>query len=404
MFQDLRYSLRSLLKRPGFTVVVVATLALGIGVNAAIFSVFNILLRPLPVKEPESIVRLFFEEGSRQADRFSFPYYSYIRDHNQSFSEVIAVFEEERFLLGENRPNSDPEEILGNFVSENYFAMLGGSSHLGRAFTAEENSVPGRDAVVVLSHGFWQRRFGSDAQLVGSSIKLNGKPFTVIGITHPEFIGLRYEMPDIWLPLAMRAAMPADRFDGIAPEKRDWYGGRDFPWVSIFARLKPGRTAPEARTEMNVLLGRFDTQSSTGPKETIAVDLINEMKLPIEAWMLIGMVLGATALILLIACTNIANMQLARAIAGQKEIGVRLCLGASRWRLVRQLLTESLLLSVLGGVAGVLLAWWSLNLFLSVVFVRYGGAEMERIALDLTPDWRVLAYSFGLALLSGIAF
>jgi len=404
MFRDLRYSIRSLLKRPGFTVVVVATLALGIGVNAAIFSVFNLLLRPLPVKQPETIVRLAFEEGSRRTDRFSFPDYSYIRDHNQSFSDVLAVFEEERFLLGENRPNSDPEEILGNFVSENYFAMLGGSTHLGRFFTAEENSVPGRDAVVVLSHGFWQRRFGSDAQLVGRNIKLNGKPFTVIGITHPAFIGLRQEMPDIWLPLAMRAAMATDRFEDIASEKRDWYGGRDFPWISIFARLKPGTSAPEARTEMNVLLTQFDTQSSTSPKRSIAVDLINEMKFPIEAWMFIGMILGATGLILLIACLNIANMQLARAIARQKEIGVRLCLGASRWRIIRQLLTESLLLSVVGGVAGVLLAWWTLNLFLSVVFVRYGGAEMMRIAIDLTPDWRVLSYSFGLALLSGIAF
>jgi len=147
MFQDLRYSLRSLLKRPVFTVVVVATLALGIGVNAALFSVFNILLRPLPVKEPESIVRLTLEEGSRRSDQFSFPDYAYIRDRNQSFIDVITVFEEERFLLGENRPNSDPEEILGNFVSENYFAMLGGSTHVGRFFTAEENNVPGRDAV-----------------------------------------------------------------------------------------------------------------------------------------------------------------------------------------------------------------------------------------------------------------
>src|SRR5215203_2107966 len=305
MFRDLRYSLRSLLKRPGFTVVVVATLALGIGVNAAIFSVFNILLRPLPVKEPESIVRLMLEEGSRRSDQFSFPDYSYIRDRNQSFSDVLAVYQDERFLLGENRANSDPEGITGNFVSENYFEMLGGSTHLGRFFTTEENSVPGRDAVVVVSHNFWQRRFGSDSRLVGSSIKLNGKPFTVIGITHPEFVGLRQEMPDIWLPLAMRAAMPTDRFDGIALEKRDWYGGRDFPWVSIFARLKPGKTAPEARTEMNVLLERFNTQSSTGPKMTIAVEPINDLKIPIEGWMLIGMVLGATALILLIACLNI---------------------------------------------------------------------------------------------------
>ncbi len=404
MFQDLRYSLRSLLKRPGFTLVVVATLALGIGVNAALFSVFNLLLRPLPVKEPESVVRLILEEGPSRSELFSFPDYAYIRDHNQSFSEVLAVFEEERFLLGENRLNSDPEELLGNFVSDNYFQMLGGSPHLGRFFTAEENAVPGRDAVVVLSHGFWQRRFGSDAHLVGSSIKLNGKPFTVIGITHPRFIGLRQEMPDIWLPLAMRAAMPTAGFDGIPLEKRDWYGGRDFTWLSIFARLKPGKTAPEARTEMNVLLSQFHIQSATDPKRAIAVDPINDLKVPIEAWMFIGMVLGATGLILLIACFNIANMQLARALARPKEIGVRLCLGASRWRIVRQLLTESLVLSVVGGVAGVLLAWWSLNLFLSVVFVRYGGAEMLRVSVDLTPDWRVLAYSFGLALLSGIAF
>src|SRR6188474_1983169 len=121
MFRDFRYSLRSLVKRPGFTLVVIATLALGIGVNAAIFSVFNILLRPLPVQQPESVVRLFLEEGPERSDLFSFPDYSYIRDHNQSFSDVLAVFDEERFLLGENRPNSDPEEILGNFVSENYF-------------------------------------------------------------------------------------------------------------------------------------------------------------------------------------------------------------------------------------------------------------------------------------------
>jgi predicted permease len=404
MFRDFRYSLRSLLKRPGFTLVVVATLALGIGVNAALFSVFNLLLRPLPVKQPESIVHLAFEEGSRRPDRFSFPDYSYIRDHNQSFSDVLAVFEEERFLLGESRPNSDPEEILGNFVSENYFAMLGGSTQFGRFFTAEENTVPGRDAVVVLSHGFWQRRFGSDTHLVGSSIKLNGKPFTVVGITHPTFIGLRQEMPDIWLPLAMRGVMATDRYESIPAEKRDWFGGRDFPWLSIFARLKPGTTAPEARTEMNVLLSQFDIQSSTTPKRTIAADPINERDFPIEAWMFVGMVLGATGLILLIACLNIANMQLARAIGRQKEIGVRLCLGASRWRIVRQLLTESLILSVVGGVAGVLLAWWTLNLFLSVIFVRYGGPEMLRIVIDLTPDWRVLTYSFGLALLSGIAF
>jgi len=392
-----------LLKRPGFTFVVVATLGLGIGVNAALFSVFNLLMRPLPVKEPESIVRLM-QESNGQYELFSFPDYTYFRDQNQSFSEVLAVFEEERFLLGESTPKSDPEEVLGNFVSDNYFAMLGGSTHLGRSFTAQENSVPGRDAVVVLSYNYWQRRFGGDAQLVGRSIKLNGKPFTVIGITHPDFVGLRQEMPDIWLPLAMRGATPATGFEGIPLEKRDWYNGRDFAWLSIYARLKPGTTATEAQTEMNVLWSQFPRESTTGPKPTIALNPLNDRDMPIEAWALIAMVLGASGLVLLIACFNIANMQLARAIARQKEIGVRLCLGASRWRLVRQLMTESLLLAFVGGIAGVLLAWWSLNLFLSVVFTRYGGAEMLRVVLDLTPDWRVLTYSFVLALLSGLAF
>src|SRR5689334_23504625 len=128
---------------------------------------------------------------------------------------MLAVYEEERFLLGEPRPNSDPEEILGSFVSENYFTMLGGTTQLGRFFTPEEDSVPGRDAVVVLSHGFWQRRFGGDTQLVGRNIKLNGKAFTVVGITHPEFVGLRQEMPDVWLPLAMRGAMATAGFDDV---------------------------------------------------------------------------------------------------------------------------------------------------------------------------------------------
>lgn len=403
MLQDIRYSIRILLKRPGFTAIVVITLALGIGVNTALFTAFNIFLRPKPVKEPESIVRLTFE-GGRREDRFSFPDFAYVRDHNQSFSDVIVAQEEEKFLLGDNTPNSEPEEILGNFVSDNYFSMLGAGTFTGRSFTSEENSVAGRDAVVVLSHRFWQRRFGSDPQLVGSSLLLNGKPFTIIGITNPNFVGLRYEMPDIWLPLAMRAAMPTVYFEDIAPEKRDWYGAREFQWLTLHARLKPGKTAAEARSEMDVLLGQLDTEFRGGPKKTIGVEPINELRAENEVWDVMALVLGASGLVLLIACFNIANMQLARAMSRQKEIGVRLCLGAGRWRLVRQLLTESLLLAGVGGIAGVLLAWWSLNLFLTAALTRYSGGDVLRLALDLSPDARVLAFSFGLALLSGLAF
>ena len=403
MFQDLKYSVRMLLKRPGFTAIVVATLALGIGVNAALFTTFNLFLRPKPVKEPESIVRITFE-GARREDRFSFPDYAYIRDHSQSFSEVIAAQEEEHFLLGENKPNVEPEEVLGNFVSDNYFAMLGGNTHTGRFFTPEENSVMGRDAVVVLTYKFWQRRFGGDPQIVGRSLLLNGKSFTVIGVTNPDFVGLRYEMPDLWLPLAMRSAMPTVFFEEIAPERRDWYGGREFQWLTLHARLKPGTTVEAAHSEMDVLLAQLDTESRVGPKKTIGVYSINELKPENEAWGVMALVMGASGLVLLIACFNIANMQLARAISRQKEIGVRLCLGAGRWRLVRQLLTESLLLAGVGGIAGVLLAWWSLNLFLTVVLVRYGGGDVMRLAIDLTPDTRVLAFSFVLALVSGLAF
>lgn len=404
MLNDIRYSIRMLMKRPGFTAIVVITLALGIGVNTALFTAFNIFLRPKPVKDPESIVRLTFE-GARRENRFSFPDYVYLRDHNQSFSELIAAQEEEKFLLGENKRNSEPEEILGNFVSDNYFSMLGGSTLIGRSFTTEENSVAGRDAVVVLSHRFWQRRFGGDRQLVGRSLLLNGKPFTVIGVTNPAFVGLRYEMPDVWLPLAMRGAMPTVYFEDIAPEKRDWYGGREFQWLTLHARLKPGKTIGEARAEMEVLLGQLKTGLDTDSrKNTIGVEPINELRAENEFWGVMALVLGASGLVLLIACFNIANMQLARAISRQKEICVRLCLGAGRWRLVRQLLTESLLLAGVSGVAGVLLAWWSLNLFLTAALSRYGGGDVFRLSLDLSPDRRVLAFSFALALLSGIAF
>ena len=404
MLTDLRYSIRSLLKRPGFTAIVVISLALGIGVNAALFTVFNLFLRPKPVREPETIVRLGLE-GSQGGDLFSFPQYTYLRDQNQSFAAMVAVFEHEKFLLGENKPNAELEELLGNFVSDNYFEVFGsGRTHIGRYFTSEQNSVPGRDAVVVLSHRFWQRRFGSDPQVVGRSLLLNGKPFTVIGVTDPAFVGLRYEMPDIWLPLAMRGAMPTVYFEDISPEKRDWYSGRDFEWLTLHARLKPGKTAAEVGSEMNVLLGQLKTGERDGPKKAIVVEPINEIKVETGIWAGMAMVLGATGLVLLIVCFNIANMQLARAISRQKEIGVRLCLGASRWRLVRQLLTESLLLAVVGGIAGVFLAWWSLNLFLTLVLMRYGGADMMRIALDLSPDAHVLAFSFVLAVLSGLAF
>jgi macrolide transport system ATP-binding/permease protein len=401
IYYDLRYAVRALAKRPGFTLLAVVTLALGIGVNTALFTCFNIFLRPKPVKDPDTIVRL--EYGGSGENRFSFSDYAYFRDHTQAFSDVIAVQEEEKFLLGEKTPGVEPEEILGNFVSDKYFTMLGGGAGAGRLFLPEENQVSGRDAVVVLSHRFWLRRFAGDIQVIGRSLLLNGKPFTVVGVTSPTFVGLRYEMPDIWLPLMMRAAMPTVHFAATGPEQRDWFG--EFRWLSLQARLKPGKKIEEARAEMNLLVSQIARPNAAiDGRETVAVESISEVRADNDVWGLMVMVLGASGLVLLIACFNIVNMQLARAASRQKEIGVRLCLGASRWRLIRQLLTESLLLATLGGIAGVLLAWWSLELLLAGALTRYGGGDVIRLAVDVSPDARVLAFSLLLALASGIAF
>jgi putative ABC transport system permease protein len=392
-----------LLRKPGFTIVAVLTLAFGIGVNTALFTGFNIFLRPKPIKDPDTVVRLDYQ-GVRNVGSFAYADYVYLRDNTQVFSDVIANFEE-KFLLGEKTPGLEPEEIVGNFVSENYIAMLGGEAGLGRFFTPDENRIGGGEAVVVLTHHFWRRRFGGDPEIIGRSVLLNGKPFTVVGVTSPSFLGLRYEMPDIWLPLMMRPAVPTVYFEDVAPDQRDWFGGQKFRWVTVHARLKPGYTTKDGRAELNLLVSQMgQANPAIDAKDSINVESVLDIGDENEVWILMAMALGASGLVLLIACSNIANMLLARAASRQKEIGVRLCLGASRGRLIRQLLTESFLLATMGGAAGVLLAWWSLDLLLMAALGRYSGGNTARLALDLSPDLRVLGFALLLTLVSGVAF
>ncbi|MGH9847236.1 MAG: ABC transporter permease, partial [Blastocatellia bacterium] len=251
LWQDLRYGARMLAKQPGFTVIAVLTLALGIGVNTAFFTGFNLILRPKPVKDPDTVVRIEYQRGSASRS-FSYPDYVWFRAHAESFSDLLPGFEE-KFLLGETTAGVEPEEIGGAFVAENHLAALGGAIRLGRFFTPEENQVAGRDAVVVLSHSFWQRRFAGNPQIVGQSLLLNGKPFTVIGVTSAEFVGLGRDVPAIWLPLMMRAAMATVHFEEVAAENRDWFGRPDFQWLNLHARLKPGKTLAEAQAEMTLL-------------------------------------------------------------------------------------------------------------------------------------------------------
>jgi predicted permease len=403
LWQDLRYGARMLFKAPGFTTVAVLTLALGIGVNTALFSGFNLFLRPTLIKDPATLVELRYW-GERRMGIFSFPEYLHFRDNAQVFAELTAWWSE-KFLLGEKSAGVVPEEIEGQFVSDNLLTTLGGSMQLGRFFAPEENRIAGRDALVVLSHYFWQRRFAGDPQIVGRTLLLNGKPFTIIGVTGPKFVGLDMAMPDIWLPLMMRAQMATVYFEEISPERRDWFGGVGLRWLNLHARLKPGKTPEEAQAEMALLLTQLArTAPEIEPGASIRITpLTDRLRGNNTFWRMMAAVLGASGLVLLIACSNIANLLLARAAARQKEIGVRLCLGASRWRVIRQLLTESFILAGLGGAAGLLLAWWSLDLFFVTVVARYGGEEAARMALDLSPDARVLSFALLLSLFSGIA-
>jgi putative ABC transport system permease protein len=403
MFQDLRFGARLLAKRPGFTLLAVATLALGIGVNTALFTGFNLLLRPRPIKDPDTVIKLDHRGGTYGL--FSYSEYIAFRDHAQTISEWLPSFGE-RFLLGETTAGVEPEEIGGTFVSENYLSELGGRAQLGRFFAAEENRVAGRDAVVVLSHQFWQRRFAGNPQIVGRSLLLDGKPFIVIGVTNPAFVGLQREAPDVWLPLMMRAAMPSVHTEDFGGASPDWFGAQDYQWLGLHARLKPGRTIVEAQAEMSLLFSQLPRPSDQTPRQgAIAVTPFSGQELRRAGFRnTMALALGASGLVLLIACSNLANMLLARAAARQKEIGVRLAMGASRLRVTRQLLTESLLLAGLGGAAGALLAWWSCEMFLPLLFAHWNGGDFARMGVSLTPDWRVLSFALLLSSLSGLTF
>jgi predicted permease len=405
LWQDLRFGARMLTKNPGFTLLAVTTLALGIGVNTALFTGFNLLLRPKPIKDPDTLVKLEQRGGSGQT--FSYTDYLTFRDRAQSFLALLPSYND-GFLLGAATADVGPEVIDGVFVSERYLSELGGQTQLGRFFTAEENRIAGRDAVVVLSHQFWQRRFAGNPGIIGQSLLLDGRPFTVIGVTNPAFVGLQSEMPDLWLPLMMRGVMPSINTEDFGGANPDWFGNQEVQWLNLHARLKPGKTIAEAQAEMAVLFSQLPRMLSNKaePQVRLAVTPYSGQSLKREERFRNTMMLalGASGLILLIACSNLANMQLTRSAARQKEIGVRLALGANRMRLIRQLLTESALLASLGGAAGVLLARWGCKMLLPWLFAHTVGGDFTRMAFSLTPDWRVLSFALLLTLFSGIAF
>jgi predicted permease len=399
LWQDLRYGARMLARQRGFTLAAGVTLALGVGANSVIFNLVNgLLLRPLPVEKPEQLAAVYTSDfSSTQYGASSYPDYVDFRDRNQVFS-TMAAYMPTPFSLNIDGSN---ERAFGEIVSGNYFSTLGVAPVLGRGFLPEEDRTPGERPVAVISHKLWQNRFGGDPAVVGRIVKLNGYPFTIVGVAPKNFSGLiRGIGMELWVPaMMMKQALPGS--NGL--EER---GSRS---LFVMGRLKPGVTLEQARGNFRNIAGQLFKEWPQGwnniRNEPRAITLLPEsearvmpdFRLPLMLFM--AMLMTVVGLVLLIACANVANMLLARATTRRKEIAVRLSLGAGRGRLIRQFITESVLLSLLGGAAGLLIARWATGLLMA-----FKPPAPVPIEIDLGADWRVFGFTFALALLTGVLF
>jgi putative ABC transport system permease protein len=385
-WQDLRYGVRILMKQPGFTLVAVITLALGIGANAAIFSLVNsVLLRPLAVAQPEQLVRI--------GNGISYPNFRDLAEGAQGFS-AVAAHSPVQLNLGQGEAMV---RVFGEFVTGNFFPVLGVGPTLGRTFGAETDNAPGAHPVAVVSYGLWRRHFGGDRGVIGQMIALNGRQFTVIGIMPDGFHGtwpLGWA-PEIWVPVTMQPQLlpGADRF-----------GDRSNAWLQVFGRLKPGVSPEQAQAAVGIASRRLAESypRENGGLERTEVYPVSEVRgasflqvIPV----FLGLVMVIAGLVLLIACANVANLLLARALLRRQEVAIRLALGASRWRLIRQFLTESVLLALAGGAAGCLLAFWLTNMLRS-----FRPPTPVPIEINATLDARVLGFTLAVSVLSGLLF
>ncbi len=409
LWQDLRFGLRMLRKNPGFSLIAIFTLALGIGVNTALFTVYDaFVLKPLPLQDPYSIVHITgINREGKYHPLFSYQDYLDYRDRNTSFTGLIA---HNKFVapFGDAAPDATSSSLLptnfvtGHVVSGNYFAVLGAEMSLGRGFAPEEDRTPGAHPVLVLSHFWWQRQFNSDPQVIGKTVRVAGTPFTIIGVAAQGFIGTDPVSPQFWIPLMMR-----DQVVG-SWNQRTWLTERKVDSFNLTGRLKPGVTLSQAQAELNVIneqLARAYPDSEHNKASIGVLSGATFIQLDAELQLLVAPMLIAVGLILLIACVNVTNLLLARAAGRQREVAVRLALGASRLRIVRQLLTESVLLAALGGAAGLLLATWTIRLIYPLVLAQLPvpPAMIEGFALDLSPDYRVFGFALLVSLIAGVA-
>jgi predicted permease len=411
LWQDLRYGTRTLLKNPGFTLIAVMTLALGIGANTAIFSLTDqILIRSLPVERPEELVVLrspgpkggYVWSDGDDAASFSHPAYKDLRDRGANvFSGLLARFAIPLSVAGAGQT----ERADGELVSGNYFEVLGVRPALGRVFSQEDDRAPGAHQVVVLSHAYWTRRFGADPAILNKTLTVNGNPMTVIGVSREAFRGVQVgQTPDVFIPMMMKAQM--------IPNSRGLDDRNDY-WLAVIGRLKPGMSPAQAEEAVrpayrSVLeedlaakrVRNTEWRQRYLDKKLLLADgsngrriLQSEVKQP---FLLLTAMAG---LALLIACANVANLLLARGAARQREIAVRMALGAGRWRLIRQFLLESLLLSLIGGVVGLAVAAWTIQGLVASIPPSAGAAGLSA---DLDP--RLLGFTLALSALTGLLF
>ena len=368
---DLRFGGRLLIKKPAFTTIAVITLALGIGANTAIFSVVNsVLLRPLPYPEPERLVTMRSNQSLPDVDD--------IKARSQSFEYFGGSVMQPQDYLGD----VEPLQVQASLINADLFKALGAMAAIGRTISDEDDRV-GADPVVVLAHGFWQQTFGGDANIIGKTIQLSGKPYTVVGVMPADF-NMPTETPDVWA--SVRVVNPvAAQFRGVH-------------FLRTYIRLKPGVSLSQALGEMEGIdrwLAQQYPEDNKG-RRTVLLSLHERIVANTRSSLLI--MLGAVGLVLLIACANFANLLLARAAGRRQEIVIRAALGAGRWRLIRQMLTESTLLSLLGGAGGLLLAKWGVDLLTGLK-----PANLPRLASIGIDEW-VLAFTIGVSVLTGIVF
>lgn len=391
MRKDISYAVRSLLKRPGFVSIAVITLALGIGANTAIFSLVNaVLLRSLPVERPGEIVSVAARGKDDSMSAFSYPNYRDFRDRSEALAGLLVY----RFVpLSLSRSGAN-ERVWGFEVSGNYFDVLGVQAIKGRTFLPEEDQTRLSHPVAVVSYESWQRRFGGDPDLVGKEVLLNNHAFKIIGITPAGFKGTEMiYTPEVWLPASMMA--------WVEPGA-NWLDDRHARNFFAIGRLKSGLNAQQAEASLNLLslqLAKEYPETNEGMSIKVVPPgfILPELRGAVVNFTTVLM--AAVALVLLVTCTNLAGLMLARATDRRREIAIRLAMGANRWRLIRQLLTESVLLSLVGGVAGILLAVWIIQLALA-----FKPPIDFPLALDITVDWRVLLFSLGVSLLAGAIF